>query len=225
AALPMLIPAFLVFVCAVSGFHFLAALNIGIAAALVVGPLTGVFPLERFFSISENGVVSGSLVRGMLGMLPISVLTLLLVTANGLMEAAGFLDRVLDWLSRTVAHTVRGAEMAIVALISLANFFVPVNTIAMVTVGPLANRLRKKLSIHPYRVANLLDTISCSFPFLLPYSATMVAAVAIQRDLAASYSFVPVLSWVQMAPWIFYCIILFPLMIIAVITGFGRKRG
>ena len=225
AALPMLIPAALVFIFAVSGFHFLAALNIGIVSALVIGPLAGVFPLEKMFNITSQGSVGGSLVSGMMGMLPVSVLTLLLVTANGLTEAAGFLDRVLDWLNRSVAHTVRGAEAAIVALISLANFFVPVNTIAMVTVGPLANRLRKRHQIHPYRVANLLDTISCSFPFLLPYSAVIVAAGAIQRELAASYSFVPVLTWGQMAPYIFYSIILFPLMILAVITGFGRKRG
>ena len=225
AALPMLIPALLVFIAAISGFHFLAALNLGIAAALIVGPLTGIFPLERVFRLTAEGSVAGSALDGALAMLPISILTLLLVTANGLMEAGGFLELLLGWLHGTWARTVRGTELAIVGLISLANLFVPVNTIAMVTVGPLANRLRKTQGIHPYRVANLLDTISCSFPFLLPYAAVIVAAEAIQKEVAGRYAFVQVLTWGQEAPYVFYGIVMFPLMLVAVMTGWGRKRG
>jgi len=225
SALPMLIPAVIVFVAAVSGLHFLAALNLGIASAVIVGPLIGVFPLERIFHITAEGSVAGSAVDGAIAMLPVSVLTLLLVTANGLTESGGFLKRLLEWLHRTAARSVRGTESAIVALISLANIFVPVNTIAMVTVGPLAAKLRKIHNIHPYRVANLLDTVSCSFPFLLPYAAVIVAAGAIQKELAGRYAFTVVLPWVQEAPYVFYGIVMFPLMIVAVITGFGRKKG
>ena len=165
--LPMLIPGFIVFITAISGFHFLAALNIGIASALIIGPMTGVYPLEQVFHITSQGSVAGSALDGALSMLPIAILALLLVTANGLMEAGGFLGRLMDWLNRTVARSVRGAETAIVSPISLTNIFVPVNTIAMVTVGPLANKIRKRHQIHPYRSDNLLDTISCSFPMLL----------------------------------------------------------
>ena len=225
-ALPMLIPGLVVFIAAVSGLHFLAALNIGIAAALVTGALTGIFPIEQVFHLSSEGSsLAGSALAGALAMLPISILALLLVTANGLMEAGGFLERIMDWLNRIAARSVRAAEAAIVALISLANIFVPINTIAMVTVGALANRLRKSYGIHPYRSANLLDTISCSFPFILPYAAVIVAATTIQLELTKRYDFVVVLPWVQAAPYVFYSIVLFPLMIVAVITGFGRKKG
>lgn len=223
--LPMLIPGALVFVIAVSGGSFLAALNVGILTAVLIGPLAGVFPIERVFHLTAEGGVDGSVVGGALSMVPISVLAMLLVTANGLMEAGGFLERLLEWLRRAVARSVRGAEVAIVAMISAANLFVPVNTIAMMTVGPLANRIRKEHSIHPYRSANLLDTISCSFPFLLPYAAAIVAAVSIQRELAGRYEFVTVLSWESIVPYVFYSILLLPVMLLAVITGFGRKRG
>ena len=132
---------------------------------------------------------------------------------------------MMGWFNRTMARTARGTEAAIVTLISIANFFVPVNTVAMVTVGPLANRLRKNHDIHPYRSANLLDTISCSFPFLLPYAAVIVAANSIQRELVQKYAFAVVLPWTAEIPYIFYGIVLFPLMIFAVVTGWGRKRG
>ena len=49
--LPMLIPAAVVFIVAVSGRHFLAALTAGIAAAIIIGPLAGIFPIERFFML------------------------------------------------------------------------------------------------------------------------------------------------------------------------------
>ena len=93
----------------------------------------------------------------------------------GLMADSGLLVQLMAWLDRKVARGVRGAEATIVALISLANLCVSVNTVAMITVGPLANRLRKRHGIHPYRSANLLDTVSCSFPYVLPYAAPIVA--------------------------------------------------
>jgi Na+/H+ antiporter NhaC len=223
--LPMLIPAAIVFIVAFTGHHFLAALTAGIASSLIVGPIAGIFSLDQVFHIAAEGSVTGSAVNGAMGMLPISVLTLLLVTAIGIMEASGFLEQLMNWLDRVIARSARSTEAAIIALISFANLCVSVNTVAMVTAGPLANRMRQRHDIHPYRSANLLDTISCSFPYILPYAATIVAAAAIQRQVAETYPFVTVVPWAQEAPYIFYGIVLFPLMVLAVITGFGRREG
>jgi len=225
AGLPMLIPAAIVFFVAVIGRNFLAALTAGLAAALVIGPLCGVFPLRDVLHVTHEGSVEGSAVDGAISLIPICILTLLLVTSMGIMADSGFLAQMMAWLDRTVARGVRSAEGTIVALISFANLCVSVNTVAMITVGPLANRLRKRHEIHPYRSANLMDTVSCSFPYILPYSAPIVAAAGIHRTLAEKYSFVQVLSWAQEAPCIFYGLILFPLMIVAVATGYGRKAG
>lgn len=225
SGLPMLIPAALVFIVAVTGGHFLAALTVGVLVSLVVGPLFGIFSLGQVFRITPEGEVVGSAVDGAIALLPISILTLLLVTSIGLMAASGFLERLMEWLERTVARTRRGAEGAIVGLISFANVCVSVNTVAMVTVGPLARIVGKRHDIHPYRSANLIDTISCSFPYMLPYAATIVAANAIQRELALRYDFVQVVPWSQEVVYIFYGMVLFPLMIVAVITGFGRVKG
>lgn len=225
AGLPMLLPAALVFIVAVSGGHFLAALTVGVLASLVVGPLFGIFGVRDVFRVTAEGDVVGSAVDGALALLPISILTLLLVAAIGVMAASGFLDVLMEWLDRAVARTRRGAESAIVGLITFANICVSVNTVAMITVGPLANVLRKRHGIHEYRAANLLDTISCSFPYMLPYAATIVAANAIQRELALRYDFVQVVPWSQEVVYIFYGMVLFPLMIVAVITGFGREKG
>jgi Na+/H+ antiporter NhaC len=228
--LPMLIPAAVVFVIAVSGRHFMVAITTGIVVAVLMGPMVGVFSFADVFHATpkigtQDAQVGGALVEGAMGLVPIAILTLLLVATIGLMEYSGFLDALMEWLDRTLAKTVKGAEAAIVALISVANLSVSVNTVAMVTVGPLANKLRKRHGIHPYRSANLLDTVSCSFPYLLPYSATIPVAASIHEELHAKYAFVPVLSWAEQVPYMFYGLTLFPIMIIAVATGFGHRRG
>lgn len=223
--LPMLIPAAIVFLVALLWRNFLAALTAGLIAALVVGPAFGVFPLEQVFHVTGTHSVAGSAVEGALSVAPLCVLTLLLVTAMGIMADCGFLDQLMTWLDRKVARSVRSAEGTIVGLTSFANLCVSVNTVAMIAVGPLANRLRKRHGIHPYRSANLMDTVSCSFPYVLPYAAPFLAAAVTQSRVAAKYPFVEVLPWTQVAPYIFYGLILFPLMVAAVATGYGRKTG
>jgi Na+/H+ antiporter NhaC len=223
--LPMLIPSVVVFLVAVSGHHFLGALTLGVASAVVIGPLFGVFPIERVFHVTAEGSVAGSAVEGALGLMPTAILTLLLVTAIGIMNASGFLDMVLQWLQKVIQGSVRRAELAIVGLVSFANICVSTNTVAMITSGPLANVIRKQAGIHPYRSANLLDTISCSFPFILPYATAVVAAGALQRQVAERYPTVPIVPWAEFVPYFYYGHILFPLMILAILTGFGQRKG
>lgn len=223
--LPMLIPPAIVFIVAVSGFHFLGALTAGILAAVVLGPIVGVFSFGDLFHITDAGTIEGFAVKGAMGMVPVSILTLLLVTAIGLMAEGGFLGAMMSWLDRTLARTVRGAEAAILVLITFANLCVSVNTVAMITAGPLANELRKRHGIHPYRAANLMDTVSCSFPYILPYAAVVSAALVAQQAVADKYDFIEMVGWASFAPYMFYAHVMFPLMILAVVTGFGRRRG
>ena len=224
AGLPMLIPAVIVFVVAICGYHFLAALTAGIAAAAIMGPAIGVMSWQDLFHVTSDGMVEGSLVSGAMGLVPVAILTLLLVTCIGLMNEGGFLNALMSFLDRTLAKTVRGAEASIIVLVSFANLCVSVNTVAMITAGPLVNQLRRRHNIDSYRSANLLDTISCSFPYVLPYAATIATGSALMRQAHETYDFVPVLSWIQIAPYIFYCLALFPIMIVAVITGYGRGK-
>jgi Na+/H+ antiporter NhaC len=223
--LPMLIPSIVVFVVAICGGHFLAALTVGVLLAIVVGPLAGVFPIERVVAISEEGEITGSAVQGALSLMPTAILTLLLVTAIGIMQAGGFLDLLMRKLQPTIATSTRKAELAILGLISFTNVSVSVNTVAMITAGPLANVIRKEAKIHPYRSANLLDTISCSFPYVLPYATSVVAAVAIQEQVAQTHDAVPVIQWSAFLPYAFYGHALLPVMVLAVLTGYGRKSG
>jgi hypothetical protein len=60
---------------------------------------------------------------------------------------------------------------------------------------------------------------------VLPYATAVVAAVAIQQQVAERFPSVPVVTWEQFVPYFFYGHVLLPVMILAVLTGFGRRRG
>jgi Na+/H+ antiporter NhaC len=102
---------------------------------------------------------------------------------------------------------------------------VSINTVAMIAGGPMVNEFRKRHGISKYRSANLLDTISCSFPYILPYSGPVLAIAASQKAAAESYEFVPIIGWSELIFHFHYGNVLFPLMIVAVITGYGRGNA
>lgn len=222
--LPMLIPAVLVFVMAMSGKHFLSAITVGIVSAMIIGPAFGIMEFSEIINF-KNNTVGGSAVSGAISLIPISILTLLLVTAIGIMQSGGLLDKLLMWLQNRVAKSEKATEFSILGLITFTNLCVSANAVAMIAAGPLTNKLRKKFNISPYRAANLMDTVSCSFPFLLPYASSVAAALAIQGEVAEHYDFVQVIPASEFVPFCFYSLLLFPFMVIAVWTGYGKTKA
>ena len=82
----------------------------GLAAAAIIGPLCGVFPLGQMFHVTAERSVAGSAVDGALSLVPTCILTLLLVTAMGLMADSGFLAQLMAWLDRKVARGPRARK-------------------------------------------------------------------------------------------------------------------
>ena len=102
--LPMLVAPLLVFIVAVSGYHFLAALAVGIVSACLIGIVFGVFRASDIFWIGD-GTTEGALISGAMGLVPTAILTLLLVTAIGILSESGFVDAMMNWLDRKIAQT------------------------------------------------------------------------------------------------------------------------
>ena len=70
----------------------------------------------------------------------------------------------------------RGAELCIAALVSIANFCTANNTIAIITVGPLANDIATRYRVDKRKSASILDTFSCVIQGIIPYGAQMLIA-------------------------------------------------
>ena len=58
----------------------------------------------------------------------------------------------------------------------LTDFCTANNTIAILSIGPLARRIAKQYDIAPRRAASILDTFSCLAQGIIPYGAQMLIA-------------------------------------------------
>ena len=160
------LPYLVVLVTAFLGMNVSAVLILGIVATGVVGLCTGSFGLFDWF---------GSLGSGMSGMGELIIITLM---AGGMLELIRFnggVDYIIEVLTRRI-NGKKGAEMCIAALVSIANICTANNTIAIITVGPLAKDIATKYGVDNRKCASILDTFSCVVQGVIPYGAQMLIA-------------------------------------------------
>ena len=160
------LPYLVVLATAFMGFNVALVLLLGILATGVVGLCTGSIDIFDWF---------GSLGIGMSGMGELIIITLM---AGGMLELIrynGGVDYIIQALTRKI-NGKKGAEMCIGALVAIANVCTANNTIAIITVGPLANDIATKYGVDKRKSASILDTFSCVIQGVIPYGAQMLMA-------------------------------------------------
>ena len=160
--LPYLVVLFTAFI----GLNVAMVLVFGILATGIIGICTGSIGVFDWFSSMGNG---------MTGMGELIIVTLL---AGGMLELIRFnggVEYIIQVLTRKIEGK-RGAELCIAALVSIANICTANNTIAIITVGPLANEIATKYGVDKRKSASILDTFSCVVQGLIPYGAQMLMA-------------------------------------------------
>ena len=160
------LPYLVVLLTAFMGLNVMAVLILGIMATGLVGLFTGSISFFDWF---------GSLGSGISGMGELIIITLM---AGGMLELIRFnggVDYIIEVLTRRI-NGKKGAEMCIAALVSIANVCTANNTIAIITVGPLANDIATKYGVDKRKSASILDTFSCVIQGIIPYGAQMLMA-------------------------------------------------
>ncbi|WP_300763684.1 Na+/H+ antiporter NhaC family protein [uncultured Bacteroides sp.] len=160
------IPYIIVLVTAIAGLNVMLVLLLGIISTGIIGMAYGTFDLFGWF---------GSMGQGITGMGELIIITLM---AGGMLELIRFnggVDYILHKLTKKV-NGKRGAEFSIAALVSLANMCTANNTIAIITVGPLAAEIADQYKIDKRRSASILDIFSCVIQGIIPYGAQMLIA-------------------------------------------------
>jgi Na+/H+ antiporter NhaC len=102
------------------------------------------------------------------------------------------MDFVINALMRRVRGP-RGAELTIGGLVMFADFCTANNTVAILTVGPIARDIAARFGVDPRKSASLLDTFSCLAQAVIPYGAQLLMAAS----LAA-------VSPVEIIPYLYY---------------------
>ncbi len=161
-------PYILVLATALCGMNVMSVLTLGIAS-------TGAIALMR----NSCGIFQwlGSMGDGILSMGELIIITLLSAGMVGVIRYLGGIDFLLQRLTKNIS-TRRRAELTIAALTTLTDMCTANNTIALITVGPLAKDISTKYNIDPRRSASIIDTFSCFIQGILPYGNQILIGCA-----------------------------------------------
>ncbi len=197
----LMLPYIIVIASAAVGVNVLVTLVFGLAAAVVTGLASG-------RSIIDMAGFAG---MGIDSMGALIVVTLLAAGMLGMIKEAGGIDFILGHLTRFV-HGPRGAQTAISALVGIVNLCTANNTVAIITVGPIARKIAESFGISAQKAASLLDSASCVVQCLIPYGA--------QALLAASLAGI---SPVAAIPYLYYPLALAVMLVLSIIFRFPRR--
>ena len=171
-----LIPYLLVIGMALAGVNVVTVLAVGTIVNGIIGWSTGAFDWIGWMASIGNGIGS------------MGELIIVSLLAGGLLEIIrynGGLDFIIDSLTRHI-RSRRKAYLSVAGLVSLVNFCTANNTIAIITVGPLAKEISEKYGLDPRKTASILDTFSCLVQGIIPYGAQMLMASGLAGVSAAS---------------------------------------
>ncbi|MGL5261651.1 MAG: Na+/H+ antiporter NhaC family protein, partial [Bacteroides sp.] len=165
------VPYFIVLGTALSGIHVILVLSLGILSSGLIGMITGQMGLFSWF---------GAMGDGILGMGELIIITLF---AGGMLELIRFnggIDFIIRGLTKRI-NSKRGAELCIAGLVSIANICTANNTIAIITVGPIAKDIAVKFKLDRRKTASILDTFSCFIQGMIPYGAQLLMAAGLAQ--------------------------------------------
>ena len=173
-----LIPYLLVIGLALAGMNVVTVLVVGTIVNGIIGWCTGAFGFVGWMSCIGGGIGS------------MGELIIVSLLAGGLLEMIrynGGMQFIIDGLTRHIAGR-RAAAVSIAGLVSLVNLCTANNTIAIITVGPLAKDISERFGLDTRKTASILDTFSCLVQGILPYGAQMLMAAGLSGVSALSIS-------------------------------------
>jgi Na+/H+ antiporter NhaC len=160
------IPYVAVLIMATCGVNVMMVLVVGCLLTCILGITAGAYDLFGW---------AASLSEGILSMSELIIVTLL---AGGMLELIKFnggIDYLTQILTRKI-HGKRGAELSIASLVTLANICTANNTIAIITVAPIAHEISQHYKVDNRKSASILDTFSCFAQGIIPYGAQLLMA-------------------------------------------------
>lgn len=194
-----IVPYLFVIITALMGVNVIYVLLGGVVVAGAVGFITGGFTLLTFFEAISSGVM---------GMSELIIVSILIAGTIEIIKYNGGIDYILSKGLKNF-KSKRGAEYGIAALTSVVDVCTANNTIAIVTVGPIAKNISDEFELEPKRVAGIMDMFSCVFQGIIPYGAQLISAsglAMISPFAIMKYLFYPYLMGVSaiIAIWIYH---------------------
>lgn len=197
-----IIPYLIVIACSLIGMNVLVVLSIGIISTGVIGMAYGDFDFFGWCKSMNDGI------SGMGELIVVAVLAggmLRILTENG----------ALDYLIRIMTKKIRNkrnCELTVGMLVGLVNICTANNTVAILTVGPIAKRIGDKYGVDNRKNASILDTFSCCVQSVLPYGAQILMATGLAS-----------VSPISIIEYLYYPFMLFAVSVLAIIFRYPKK--
>ncbi len=217
----MLIAVIVLLGTAIVTRNIFKAVTAGLVSGIVVGLLSGVLEPSGVIGV-EGDAITGFLVGGVAGILPIIGLNVGIFGMLGVLESAGVLDRLVEKVvSGGWVTTPRRAEIAIGAgILATTTLFAGVNGPSMLVFGPIADRIGAQVGLHPYRRANVMDCFALGLGSVVPVVSSFLFIASL---LTVDQGDAPALDPMSIFTGAFYPLVLTCVIAIAVITGWGRR--
>ena len=194
-----IIPYIAVIISALMGVNVILVLLSGIVVSGIIGFTYGSFNLIGLF---------GAISTGVLGMSELIIVSILIAGTIEIIKSNGGIEFILNKGLKGF-KTKRGAEYGIASLVSLVDVCTANNTVAIVTVGPIAKDISNEFNLEPARVAGIMDMFACVFQGVIPYGAQLISAAglaAISPFTIMKYLFYPYLMGISaiISIWLYW---------------------
>ena len=196
------VPYLVVLITAVFGMNVMAVLTIGILLTGIIGISDGSYDFFAWFAAMGEGITS------------MGELVIITMMAGGLLEVVKMNGGIDYIIQRMTAHIngKRGAELSIGLLVSIVDICTANNTVAIMTVGPLAKQIGDRFGIDSRKCASILDTLSCATQGLIPYGAQLLMAAGLTM-----------LNPIEVIPYLFYPFALGIVALLSILFRFPRR--
>ncbi|WP_125762694.1 Na+/H+ antiporter NhaC family protein [Companilactobacillus hulinensis] len=198
-----LIPYILVIVLSLVGLNVMPVMLVGILSGVVIGVIHQDFDLIGSMLYIQDG---------MAGMEDIAMIS---IVVGGLVEIMKYLGGI-QWLMDTLGKQTKskhGAEFSIGALVTLLCVATTNNTIAIITVAPLATEIGRKFKLSRARVSTLLSMFATHVQGLIPYAGQLLVAGGMAK-----------VSPIAVVPWVWYCYLMIIMSLLFVFLNFPKVK-
>ena len=167
----LILPYLLVIALSIIGLNVFVVLFSGLLFAGILGMSYGTFGLMDFAKNTYEGFTS---------MTEIFLLSLLTGGLAALVEKAGGINFLLRNISRII-NSKKTALLGIGGLVSVANFCVANNTIAILISGKVSKEITDNYELKPQDSASVLDIFACYVQGIIPYGAQILLLISLSN--------------------------------------------
>ena len=196
------LPYIVVLLCAIMGMNVMAVLAIGLTLTGIIGIAQGTYDLYGWFGAMGEGILS------------MGELIIITMMAGGLLEIIrenGGIDYIIQKMTAHI-HGKRGAELAIGVLVALVDLCTANNTVAIITVGPIAKQIGDRYGVDNRKCASILDTFSCFMQGIIPYGAQLLMAAGLAE-----------INPVSIVPFLYYPFAIGLAALLAILFRYPRR--